>query len=137
MVLSALALSRSSLVGLRVLVVDDNADMLWLLRTMLGAYGAEVVTAASAREGLAALSSSSFDVLVSDISMPGEDGYSLIRDVRALAPDRGGRTPALAMTSFAGLYDRARSLAAGFQAHLPKDAQPEEVVSTVARLAGR
>jgi CheY-like chemotaxis protein len=132
-----LSSTPAPLAGLRVLVVDDDVDMLWLWRTMLEAHGADVSTAGAAPAARDLLARARFDVLVSDIQMPGESGYDLIRAVRQLPPQGGGATPALAITSFGNLYDRARSLAVGFQAHLAKDARPEELVATIARIAGR
>jgi CheY-like chemotaxis protein len=134
---STLTLSRSALAGTRVLVVDDNPDMLSLWRAMFGVHGADVSAVTSAHAALSLLSREPFDVLVSDISMPGESGYELIRKVRSLDPKRGGAMPALAVTAFSKVYDAAQSLNAGFQAHLPKDAEPDEIVGIVARLAGR
>jgi PAS domain S-box-containing protein len=123
-----------SLDGLRVLVVDDEPDARDLLAFILGECRAEVRTAASAAEALDALDEWEPEVLVSDIGMPGGDGFALIRDVR-----EGASTylPALALTAFARAEDRVRVLAAGFDAHLPKPADPLELAATVASLARR
>jgi CheY-like chemotaxis protein len=129
--------SSTPLAGLRVLVVDDTPDMRWLLETMLTTFGADVVTAASAREALGVFSADRVDVLVSDIQMPGATGYDLVGEVRRRGPGGGGEVPALALTAFGGLYNRGRSLQAGFQEQLDKGAPPEEIVAAVARLAGR
>ncbi|MGH9901116.1 MAG: hybrid sensor histidine kinase/response regulator, partial [Pyrinomonadaceae bacterium] len=129
--------SPEQLGGLRVLVVDDEPDTLELLSTALARHGAEVTTADSAAVALAVLERSRHDVMLSDIGMPDEDGYALIRKVRALPAERGGRTPAAALTAYAREEDRARALSAGFQAHLPKPVGPAELVSMVASLAGR
>lgn len=119
-----------------MLVVDDNLDMLLLLETMLAAYGAAVAVASSAGEALGVLSGSRFDVLVSDIQMRGGSGYDLLEEVRRIGHGRGN-VPALALTAFGDLYNRGRSLQAGFQEQLDKGRPPEEVVAAVARLAGR
>jgi two-component system CheB/CheR fusion protein len=126
------------LAGLRVLVVDDEEDARNLVAAVLQQCGAEVSLAASANEALTALQSGvSYDVLVSDIGMPGSSGYDLIQCVRALAPERGGLIPALALTAFGRTTDRVRALAAGFQTHISKPVEPEELVVVVASLSGR
>jgi signal transduction histidine kinase/ActR/RegA family two-component response regulator len=125
------------LAGLRVLVVDDEPDARRLLSAVLERCKAQVHVAASAAEAMAAMDAHRPDVLLSDIGMPGEDGYSLIARVRQLPPDRGGSIPAAALTAFARAEDRRRVLAAGFQAYLSKPVEPEALVSAVARLAGR
>ena len=126
-----------SLNGLRVLVVDDEADTRDLVRVVLGQCGSEVTTLASAAEALKALEESKPDVLISDIGMPEEDGYSLIRKVRDLEFKRGGRIPAIALTAYARGEDRLRALTAGFQVHMPKPIEPVELIAVVASLAGR
>ena len=123
--------------GVRVLVVDDEADGLELLRTILAQCGAQVTVAANAREALEALAQAPFDVLVSDIRMPEEDGYALLRKVRALDPERGGRIPALALTAYTRIEDREAALSAGFQRHAAKPIEPAELAAAVASLAGR
>ncbi len=122
---------------LRILVVDDEEDTRDLLRTALEQCGSEVVTAGSAMEALEALEKSKPDVLISDIGMPEEDGYALIRKVRALSAARGGKVPAIALTAYARTEDRVRALVAGFQVHLPKPIEPVELVAVVASLVGR
>jgi PAS domain S-box-containing protein len=126
-----------SLEALRVLVVEDDADARELIALALRRLGAEAVGASSADEALDLLSRERFDVLLSDIGMPERDGYSLIAELRALPPERGGATPAAALTAYAREEDRDKALAAGFQAHLPKPISPAELIETVARLAGR
>ena len=121
--------------GLRVLVVDDEPDARDLLREVLEMCGSEVVTSGSAAEALAEIRSGGFNVLVSDIGMPGRDGYSLIEEVRSLTDAEGGRTPAIALTAYARVEDRIRALKAGFQAHLPKPVEPVELAAMVASLA--
>jgi len=125
------------LAGLRVLIVDDEPDARELVTTMLGQYGAEVRTAGSAREAMERLTSWSPNVLVADIGMQEEDGYILIRKIRALSRDRGGRTPALALTAYARTEDRARALSAGYQLHMAKPVDRTELAAAVATLAGR
>jgi PAS domain S-box-containing protein len=123
--------------GVRVMVVDDEADTRDLLSFSLRNYGAEVTALGSASEALAAIQNDKPDVLVSDIGLPGDDGYALIRKVRALDEDRGGRVPAAALTAYAKDEDRHRAIAAGFQAHVPKPVELAELASVVASLAGR
>ncbi|RKH62335.1 response regulator, partial [Corallococcus aberystwythensis] len=123
--------------GVRVLVVDDEEDARELLRTLLEDSGAQVVTAGSAMEGLQAIQADHPDVLVSDIGMPGTDGYGFIERVRALPDDKGGRTPAVAITAYARSEDRTRVLRAGFQSHVPKPVEPGELLAVLASLAGR
>ena len=122
--------------GVRVLVVDDEPDARDLIGEILRRGGAEVTTAATAQEGLALLGRLRPDVLVSDIAMPDEDGYAFIRCVRQLAPEDGGATPSIALTAYAREEDRARALAAGFQAHLAKPVEPGDLVGAVADLGG-
>ncbi|MET0625430.1 MAG: PAS domain S-box protein [Pyrinomonadaceae bacterium] len=122
--------------GLRVLVVDDDADALQIITLMLEECGAEVLSATSAAKGLVALEREKPDALISDIGMPGEDGFDLIRRVRELPADRGGRTPAAALTAYAGAEERKRILLSGFQLHVPKPIEPAELAAVVASLAG-
>jgi len=126
--------------GLHVLVVDDDDDARWLVKTVLENCHAQVTTAANTGEALAALQSCRPEVLISDLGMPDEDGYALIRKVRALTPEQGGQIPAAALTAYARVEDRLQVLRSGFQIHLPKPIQPAElvaVVSTLAKQAGR
>jgi signal transduction histidine kinase/CheY-like chemotaxis protein len=122
--------------GLRVLVVDDEPDTLETVQTILGKCGAEVRTAASANDALAALDDWLPDVVISDIGMPDQDGYELIRHVRERPAARGGLVPAIALTAYARIEDRLKALAAGFQMHVPKPVDPAELVAVVASLAG-
>jgi PAS domain S-box-containing protein len=124
------------LAGVRVLVVDDEEDTRDLLSAALGHSGAQVEPAASAGEALDALRRRRPDVLICDIGMPEEDGYALLARVRALAPDEGGLVPAVALTAYARADDRRRALAAGYQVHLAKPVDPDELISLVARMAG-
>lgn len=119
--------------GLRVLVVDDDADAREFVATALSHQNAEVAVASNVDEALTVLAREVVDVLVSDIGMPGKDGYDLIREVRA----QGRSVPALAVTAFARAEDRERVLRAGFQMHLPKPLDTEELALAIATLAGR
>jgi CheY-like chemotaxis protein len=121
--------------GLRVLVVDDDADALDLASAILTSAGADVRLCASAPEALEALRQWPPDVLVSDIEMPGEDGYALIRKVRALDTGHGGRTPAIALTAYGRAQDRMRSLTAGYNMHVPKPVDPKELTTIIASVA--
>jgi len=120
--------------GLRVLLVDDDPDTLESVATVLASAGAEVRTAPGAEDGLELLGSWQPDVLVSDVGMPRQDGYELIRRLRALPPERGGRIPALALTAYARGEDGAALLAAGFQRHLAKPVAQDELVAAVGGL---
>jgi CheY-like chemotaxis protein len=126
---------RELLKGLRVLVVEDNSDDREVLFAELAQQGATVSASASAAEALTGLDQFRPDVLVADIAMPGEDGYSLIRKIRACPPDHGGLTPAIALTAYAGDANRNRALEAGFQKHMTKPADPNELAGTIVRLA--
>ena len=128
---------RASLAGVRVVVVDDEADARSLVATLLGREGAVVTAAGSMADALAAVAAVRPAVLVSDIAMPGGDGYVLIAAVRRLPPDAGGRTPAVALTAFARPQDRDRATAAGFDAHLPKPLDAAALMTVVASLAHR
>jgi two-component system CheB/CheR fusion protein len=123
--------------GIRVLVVDDDADARELISTILAASGVEVTVAATAEQALSALDRETFDVLVSDIALPEDDRYELIRKVRARDVGRGGQIPALALSAYAGIEDRAEAIAAGYQQHATKPIQPADLVAAVVTLAGR
>ena len=120
------------LYGIKVLVVDDDQDTRELLEWVLKRAGAEVTAVASARGALEAIDSHPPQVLVSDIAMPEEDGYSLVKRLRDRPPERGGRIPAVALTAHSMVQDRLLSLRAGFQSHVPKPVVPEELVEVVA-----
>jgi len=120
--------------GLQVLVVDDEADSRELLTVVLEESGAKVVAAASAAEAIAALKQFTFNVLISDIGMPGEDGYALMRQVNAWAGEQGQQIPAIALTAYASEEDRKQAFLAGFQMHLPKPLDPTELVKSVVKL---
>ena len=123
--------------GLHVLVLDDEADTRELLVTAIERCGARVTAVANVPDALSAVDREIPDVLVSDIGVPGEDGYSFIRKLRARGPERGGKVPAAALTAYARSEDRIRALSAGFQTHLAKPVDPGELVATIAALAGR
>jgi CheY-like chemotaxis protein len=118
-------------------VVDDEEDARNLFGLMLTSYEAEVRECASAAEALQMLDEWRPDVLVADIGMPIEDGYELMRKVRARGPERGGLVPALALTAYARVEDARRALEAGYQAHVPKPVAPDELAMVVANLAGQ
>ncbi len=122
------------LAGVRVMVVDDDRDARELLTATLGYYGADVTAAESAAEALLLLPEVRPDVLLSDIGMSGEDGYSFIRRVRSLPADRGGLIPAVAITAYATAGDRALAMSSGFQLHVPKPFDPVDLARTVQRL---
>jgi len=125
----------TSLAGLRVLVVDDDVDTREFLTTTLRQAGADVVMAGSATDALATIDRWTPDVLVSDIAMPGEDGCALVRRLRQRGRGRVDQIPALALSAFTRLEDRAQALAAGFQMHVAKPVDPAEVTAVIARLA--
>jgi CheY-like chemotaxis protein len=126
-----------SLAGLRVLVVDDEPDTLDFIVTVLEGRGAEVTAASTAAEAFRMMREVKPDVLVSDIGMPNEDGYALIREVRRLEDAEGGRTPAVALTAYAREADRREAIRAGFQTHMTKPVEPSELAEVIASLAGR
>jgi PAS domain S-box-containing protein len=123
--------------GLQVLVVDDSADTLELISFILEQCKAQVTTATSVCEALEAIAQLKPDVLISDIGMPDEDGYSLIRKLRTLEAEQERQIPAVALTAFAREEERTRVLCAGFQVHLAKPVEPTELVAVVANLAKR
>lgn len=124
-----------SLSDLRILVVDDVADARELVRHWLSSAGATVTTAIDAPSALAIYKEKSFDVVVSDLGMPGEDGYVLLRQIREVDQQAGRITRAIALTAFARAEDRARTMLAGFMAHLAKPVNPDELLSTIAHVA--
>jgi len=126
---------EQQLSGLRVLMVDDEPDARDLVRAVLENSGSIVRTASNVRSALDALDDEIPDVLLSDIGMPGESGYDLIRQVRALPHERGGDVPAAALTAYVRPEDRRKVLGAGFMMHVPKPVDPAELVAVVAALA--
>lgn len=124
-----------NLTGVKVLLTDDDESAREVMTHLLSSYGAEVEAVSSAADTLLAIQRFRPDVLISDIGMPGEDGYELIRKVRMLG--EGGMTPAIALTALSRLEDRTRAMLAGFQSHLSKPVDSRELLATVASLTGR
>ena len=124
------------LAGVRVLLVDDDVDSLDTFCVLLELEGAEPRGVMSARQGLDALDGFRPHVLMFDLSMPEEDGYTLIARVRALPPERGGLTPAVALTARAYAQDRERALQCGFQRYVCKPAEPARLIDVLAEVAG-
>jgi CheY-like chemotaxis protein len=128
-------ISPSELLGVRVLAVDDTSDALELLVTVLKVYGATVTPATSVREALALYAREPQDVVVSDIRMQQEDGYALLRGVRAAEAERKApRARAVALTGMSDPSSRERALEAGFDAHLTKPFDPDDLVAAIAAL---
>lgn len=123
--------------GIRVLIVEDDDDARGLIEKVLATQGAGVKSVSSAREALEVLGREHVDVLLSDIEMPGTDGYQLIKELRLRPAEQGGAVPAVALTAYARTDDRLRALRAGFQLHLAKPVQPAELVTVVGSLAAR
>ena len=123
------------LARLHILVVDDEVDARELFAMVLRSTGASVTAAGSVDQALAAFSKERPDILVSDIGMPGQDGYSLIRRVRMLSAEAGGRIPAVALTAFTGADHRARALDAGFTMHVGKPIDPDRLIEVATQLA--
>ena len=132
----AAPLPRANLKGVRVLVVDDEPDARDLVERLLTECAAIVTTAASASEALQQVTREKPDVLVSDIGMPEEDGYTLMRWIRKLDGDRGD-IPAIAFTAYARAEDRTKAMQAGYQLHLAKPVEPAKLIAMVAKLAKR
>ncbi len=132
--------SRSGVVrldGVHVLLVEDDDDSRKLLGTMLKRYGARVTSTKSAAEAFSVFDNELPDVMISDIGMPDEDGYELIRKVRSAPPDKGGLTPAIALTGYASRKDRERALQAGYQQHMAKPIEQTDMIRAIAALVGR
>lgn len=122
---------------LRILVVEDDPDTRELLKTILERCGANVRAVASSNAALAEMTERIPNVLISDIGMAGENGYELIKKIRSLEPERGGRVPAVALTAYAASADRRRALLAGFQTHLAKPVEPDELLAVIASLSSQ
>jgi PAS domain S-box-containing protein len=120
--------------NVRVLVVEDDPDTQELLKTVLQQHGAKVVTVGSSVSALTEIARVQPDVIISDIAMAGENGYELIRKVRSLGPQAGGHIPAIALTAYASVADRRRALLAGFQTHLSKPIEPDDLVAVILSL---
>lgn len=127
--------SSSKLVGIQILVVDDQPEALEYFKIVLEEEGAQVITARSASEAITALETSQPNVLVSDIAMPIEDGYMLIARIRNMEAQNGRFLPAIALTAYARKEDRQRALSAGFQMHLSKPLEPDDLVAAICQLA--
>ena len=123
--------------GVHVLLVEDDDDSRKLLGTMLKRYGARVTSTKSAAEALSVFSNDRPDLLISDIGMPDQDGYEFIQKLRALPPELGGQTPAIALTGYASRKDRERALAAGYHQHIAKPIEQSEMITAIAALVGR
>jgi len=134
---STITALAGSLRGVNVLLVDDEADARDLFKTVLERSGARVTAVGSGAEAFSSFTASPPDVVVSDIEMPEENGYDLIRRLRGLPAERGGRIPAAALTAYARVEDRMQALRAGFQHHVSKPVQPAELVAVVASLVRR
>lgn len=119
--------------GVRVLVVDDNPDLNDLVREILAEAGASVDTAESAPEAFLVFRRARPTILLSDIAMPEEDGYSLVRRVRALLPDQGGEVPAIALTARSGAEHHREAALAGFTLNLSKPVHPEKLIAAIGR----
>jgi CheY-like chemotaxis protein len=132
-----LNLEHVRLPGVKVLVVDDEPDARELLRRVLSQCDAEVTTAGTGQEGLELIRTGKPDVIVSDIGMPGMDGYEFMREVRRLLPSDDGRIPAIALTAYARSEDRTKAMLAGYQVHVAKPIEPQELVVTVGSLVRR
>lgn len=120
--------------GLHILLVEDEADARELVGELLMSRGATVALAASAAEGYERLAESVPDVIVSDIGMPDEDGYAFARSVRKLPRERGGSAPFVALTAYTSSQDKVRAFDAGYNHHLPKPVDSEELIRVVDRL---
>jgi CheY-like chemotaxis protein len=126
-----------ALEGVKVLILDDEPESLILLSTVLTQSGACVKTAASAEEGFAQVKEWRPDVIVSDIGMPGEDGYSFMRRVKTWMREAGTWIPAVAPTAYARAEDRMKALASGYQIHVPKPVEPAELITVLVSLIER
>jgi CheY-like chemotaxis protein len=120
-----------SLQGIRVLLVEDDTDTRALIHRLLELRGARVTSTGSAAEALKEFTVTVPDVVVSDIAMPDEDGYSLLRKIRSFPKDRGGQTPAIALTGYASAKDKSDTFAAGYQAHVAKPLEPADLITAI------
>ncbi|MEH2109279.1 hybrid sensor histidine kinase/response regulator [Nostoc sp.] len=131
---SSSPIASTPLAGLRVLVVDDEADTRNFLSFMFEEYGAFATAVGSVDEALAVLEQAKPHILISDIGMSGQDGYTLIRKLRSLEPEKGGRIPAIALTAYTREEDRLKAISAGFQQHLSKPIDPNKLIAAVANI---
>jgi CheY-like chemotaxis protein len=134
---SSTAPDTRKLAGVRVLAMDDDRDTREMLRVVLNQYGADVATAASARQAMDVVSGWKPDVLVCDISMNGEDGFQFMENFRKLGPEKGGSAPAIALTAHVESETRERALGAGYHTLVPKPMDSQELVAVIAELTGR
>jgi signal transduction histidine kinase/DNA-binding response OmpR family regulator len=132
-----LEISNPELEGLRVLIVDDDIDTCEMLKFVLSQWGAETQASTSASEAFDSITKWQPDILLTDISMPGEDGYSLINRLRSLDPEDGANIPAIALTAMARPEDSEKALSAGFQLHLPKPVDTQKLGEAITNLTGR
>jgi CheY-like chemotaxis protein len=123
--------------GVHVLLVEDDADSRKLLGIMLKRYGARVTSTKSAAEALELFEGELPDVMISDIGMPDQDGYELVRKLRSLPVEKGGATPAIALTGYASRKDRERALSSGYQQHIAKPIEQSDLIAAIAALIGR
>jgi len=123
--------------GMHVLLVEDDDDSRKLLGAMLKRYGVRVTSTKSVAEALSVFATDVPDLLISDIGMPDEDGYELIRKLRALPPEKGGQIPAIALTGYASRKDRERALATGYNQHMAKPIEQADMIAAIAALIGR
>ena len=121
--------------GLRILVVDDNADSREVIAAELTLFGANTIVSDSADDAIRKMEALRPDVIVADIGMPGEDGYSMMRKIRNSSSERTRLTPAIALTAYAGDGNRQRALDAGYQKHISKPVEPEELAVAIAGVA--
>lgn len=133
---SPLSVAHYPLAEVRVLLVDDEEDARDVVAFILQEAGAKVFVAQSAIEALETFSRSKIDLIVSDIGMPMMDGYMLIRQIRTMPPARGGQVPAIALTAYAAEIDQQQAIAAGFQRHMPKPVDPEQLIAAIVNLIG-
>lgn len=124
-----------ALAGVTVLVVDNDPEVLLIVKALLVQYQAQVIVASTGEEGLAQVQMNKPDVIISDISMPWMDGYEFIREVRNLSPYRGGQTPAIALSAFNRMEDRSEAIDAGFQVYLSKPVELHTLITTIADMA--
>lgn len=127
---------RSALVGLKILVVDDDADVLYLVRRILAEARADVSAASSAESALRNIAIVRPDIIVSDLEMPGVDGYELMRQIRRLPADNGGTTPAIALSAHVLEADKAKAIAAGFTAHVGKPMRALKLIEAIRSALG-
>lgn len=126
--------AEPKLTNRRILLVEDDSDTRELLKTVLGGHGAQITAVSSGVDALAEIARLQPDVIISDIGMAGENGYELIRKIRRLSPEAGGHIPAIALTAYAGPADRRRALLAGFQTHLSKPVDPDDLLAVILSL---